>query len=232
MITTSDEISIFLEVARRYIANKLTYEIVSIDDKLETLTKAFASHLSSLPGSSRSIRDWVLDVLINPASTSIDEYYSFVDAIRDFGKEFYYFHSSPNIFTNPTWYKQLEEEPLEYNKRYVEQFLSSWHTLFWQYADVSRRKQSLNLELSRLCLEFSCSNRRFENGEARLEDCEIEIKRITTMIQENLSGSHAEDILKDFNLLLDQTSLENIQRNNKFALAFGKGQQYVSFIKS
>jgi 2-polyprenyl-3-methyl-5-hydroxy-6-metoxy-1,4-benzoquinol methylase len=73
VVTTIDSVSIFFETLRRYLAVLLIKynNLEKFDQKVDTLTKAFSSHLSTLIGMSRSINDWVIDNLINPASITL-----------------------------------------------------------------------------------------------------------------------------------------------------------------
>lgn len=231
IITTADEISVLMEVARRFVANKLAGHIDDVNQKAIVLADAFGSHLSSLGASTRPILDWVLDVLLNPASSNAEQYYSIAEAFRDIGDEFFYFASSPNLFTNPTWYKKLEFESNEYNKKFVSQFETNRHSLILQEYPIAHRERKLNDELSTLCSSFGVLSKKAENKELGFDYCEKEVISITKSIIDNLQDESIEEILGEFIDVVRNTTIDNIKNMKKFKSAFGKGQQYISFVK-
>lgn len=231
VLTTADEISGFFDIARRFIANKLIENIVDIKQKIIILSEAFELHLSSLGTPTRSVEDWVLDVLLNPASSNAEHYYSMSDALKDLGEEFFYFSSSPNLFTNQTWYKKLEYEPDQYNKKYISQFKTNRHSLILQEYPITHRPQKLNDELSALCSSFGVLSKKAENNELNFGYCEKEIILIVKSIVDNLQDESIKEILSEFIYILQNTTIDNIRNMKKFKSAFGKGQQYMSFVK-
>lgn len=231
IITTADEISSFLEIARRFIAHKLVNDVDDIHQKATILSSAFDSHLSSLGVSTRPIIDWVYDVLLNPASCNAEQYYSMSSSLSDIGDEFYYLSSSPNLFTNPTWYKKLENNPLAYNERYLHQFDSCKHSLILQEAQALHRPFYLNGELSTLCSRFGALSKQAEYGNVDFNSCAKEVISICEAIISNLKDERMENILCEFIYLAENTTMDNIRNTKYFQSAFGKGQQYISFVK-
>lgn len=230
-ITTSDPISYFLEIARRYLANKLIKDEYDFRTKTEILSNAFASHLNSLGAITRPIEDWVQDNLLNPATSNID--YSIKNAIEDFNDEYFFYGSSPDLFNNGIWYKDILLETSDYNEIFLAQFDALSHCLFWQHMPLNYRSSLLNNELKRLCKEFSNIN--FELESKKLyefkESDDRCVKCVEAIIENMSSFSDVVNILNEFLFLVKNTTIDNISNAKLFSNAFGRGQQYVTFVK-
>lgn len=230
-ITTVDEVSIFLDIVRRFIGNLLIHDVDSFERKVEILSKAFQSHLEQLSGSSRPIEDWVADVLINPASSKPKDYFSIEDAINYFNEEFYYYNSSPNIFTNIHWYKNEEQEPKKYNHNYLTQFFEKRHVLLLQKMDVSTREPEKNRELLKQCSKFININLELEKGADMYQCIEDAISSLEA-IKLNFNDDALALVFNEIIEILRKPSIERVSESKHFASSFGKGQQYISFIKA
>ena len=68
VVTTQCEFSFFLEDLRRILGLVLVRGVSEFKQKVEMLSKAFASHLQTLGFASRPIADWVIDNILNPAA--------------------------------------------------------------------------------------------------------------------------------------------------------------------
>ena len=84
----------------------MTKDIKSYDEKVSYLVKIFTPQLKNLRGVSRPPKDWVQDQLLNPTGAN-GEYMSLAEATTLFGEEFYVLGSSPRIFTDYSWYKDI-----------------------------------------------------------------------------------------------------------------------------
>lgn len=232
VVTTSDPVSYFLEVARRYLANKLIKDEVNFNKKTKLLSEAFQSHLKSLAGASRPIEDWVQDNLINPATANIN--YSIFDAIQDFEDDFYYYGSSPNLFHNLHWYKEIEIDTIQYNKDFKKQFSETQHCLFLKELGFSSRDSSLNYQLNDLCIEFYHYNKKLEEKNyENIDELDQNCIACIENIKENMKTfSNVGDILDELIFLIKNTKIDSIGSSKIFGSAFGKGQQYISFLKS
>lgn len=68
VVTTQCEFSFFLEDLRRILGLVLVRGVSEFKQKVELLSRAFASHLQTLSFASRPIADWVIDNILNPAA--------------------------------------------------------------------------------------------------------------------------------------------------------------------
>lgn len=230
VITTVDEISIFLDIVRRFIGNLLTIGVESFEKKVDLLSIAFESHLKQLAVSSRPIKDWVADVLINPASSKSKDYFSVEDAIHYFGDEFYYYNASPNIFINSVWYKSMKQNCKDYNENYLSQFLEKRHTLLLQNMGVYTRNAKNNENLLIECSKFININADIENG-IDVERCKLDAIKCMETIKSNLDTDDINNIFDEIIEILHKPSIVLLNESKYFASSFGKGQQYISFVK-
>lgn len=225
VITVIDQIAVLFEIIRKYIANCLTKNIEDIDEKVELLIKVFESHLRTLKGMTRKHRDWCLDNLIGDA---IFEHTLTIDHVIDLLQDnFYFLGSSPGIFTNFTWYKELPTNALEYNNIFKEQFFLQWHN-FIDYRYVQpKRTIDQNTELGKYCLDLIIA---IKNNIPKKSIINILLK-----IKENLlsGGNHitVKSIEEIIHLLHKKINYENINKLSYFQSAFGRGQSYISFTK-
>lgn len=232
VVTCEDPISFFFEEIRVIIADKLTKNIQDYSQKVDLVLSAFGSHIETLKGMSRLPKDWVMDTLLNPVLTDMQYEFSIKDALEFFSDDFYYLGSSPNMFRNFLWYKEIPQSQKEYNSLVSEQFLANWHNLI-HYKIVSQERDiALNLELFELCKKFV-----FQIVEHKYED-DNEIIFIDTlkMIAQNLTGldSQITDAISEaIQIFENRDYLASSIANNYPALrrSFGRGMQYISFVR-
>jgi 2-polyprenyl-3-methyl-5-hydroxy-6-metoxy-1,4-benzoquinol methylase len=244
VITTIDSVSIFFETLRRYLAIILIKynNIEDFDQKVDILTKAFSSHLSTLIGMSRSINDWVIDNLINPASISLgnENEFSFPRAIENLGDDFIFYGSSPNFISNYKWYKDVQDSK-SYNYSIIEDYYLKIHNLM-NKNEIGTSTMYDNKLLIKLTKKFSTTvENKYENIHIN-EHFEIKsikndlliLNDIYDLLFKNSLNNSAKALL-EFMTLFSNDNIPNVSEisNMKiFNSSFGRGQQYVSFIKS
>ena len=232
VVTCADDVSILFEVVRRIIATRLIIiqGAVNFQDKVDLLSQAFASHLAKLQYASRPVNDWVTDVFINPACYA--NLFSIEDCINEFGNEFEIMASSPDMFTDYSWYKNTE---FNRNGSCLAQFACKRHNLIlWDIPETIRSAEA-NATLHRAAYAL----RRYASGMA--EDlnnepqisviCEIlkSIINITTDLDARIGAalSEAAQLISDSSL-----NAKMISTAEKLAVVFGRGQQYVSLVRN
>ena len=231
VVTCIDDISYFFEHLKQIVAKKLVNDIDNYDEKLTILCKAFSSHLESLQYSSRPIKDWVQDCLLNPWIKQIDRnWFSIADCIILFGDDFNLLGSSPSMFTNYSWYKDLSNNS---QQTYIDQFKMKRHMLMMtglketvESAEENGRLFTHIHELEKL--SASTGDTFSQEDIKKLTKKLKKISRISQKIDMKISFAIDEAIilLQDNNL-----TAETVATADKFKQAFGLGQQYVSMVK-
>jgi len=231
VVTCVDDISYFFEYLRRLLAIRLI-EIKNVkvfQEKVELLSKAFHTHLNSLKHSSRFIGDWVEDVLLNPAAVYGD-FFSIADCIKEFDNNFEFLGSSPNMFTDYSWYKDVD---FRLKDEIIDQFNRKRHLLLSLNLKESINCIDKNMKLFELCKKVRLTvndNNELLNKRVVLIIIDIleEIKILTKDLDSKITIALDEikELLSDDNL-----SKEKIANSSKITSIFGRGMQYVSMVK-
>lgn len=230
-VTCIDSVSIFFELIRRLIGKRLVfmYGDMGLNKTINLLTRAFDSHFKELNYSTRPCPDWITDNLINPAL--VNELFSIEDALLEFPQNYELLGSSPQIFIDISWYKDLSES---YKEMALEQFGLKRHILLDMTLNESMREKEQNAELLKLTETFKNLLAEQEvKSQFEVSDLKVFIE-LLEKVTYNLKGF--DEIIESINEAIEILKNERLDaeliRNAKlFRKSFGRGMQYVSFIK-
>lgn len=228
VVTCVDAISFFFEIVKRIIANRLIQQTDNFEEQVGILSRAFSSHLKNLEYASRPVEDWVIDLFLNPAGYG--ELFSIIDCIKVFGNDFELMGSSPSMFTNYSWYKNVD---FDFSNSIVEQFNRKRHSLLLWDMEASERSAELNERLFRVCEAVRNLAGEFESQRSPsiIQDI-IEQLNEVIIITNDLDNRIAVAINEAITLLKeDNLNAEKVANAAEFAAAFGRGQQYVSMVR-
>jgi SAM-dependent methyltransferase len=107
VITCIDAISDHAEVLRRALAQRYVNPDMSLQEKVNALVPVFTPHLATLKGMTRSVEDWILDNILNPAS--IGPTFSIPDALAHLDGRFEVLGCNPRFLMDWRWYKEAEQ---------------------------------------------------------------------------------------------------------------------------
>lgn len=233
VLTCSDSTSMFFEMMRYFLAYQLTKKIERFEEKIRVAVQAFGSHLDTLAGFSRLKEDWCADGLFGYAHFNYN--FSLKSCMEFFQDRYYTFKTSPGIFTDYRWYKELPHEPSLFNQHYLEQFDLRKHNLLHYQVITPDRSKEVNEELAALCRQ---AMEAIEKGvKQESPGTEERLLEISERLMENLrntSGKITEaigeiqGIIKDGDYTVKRIS----SQCGSFSSAFGRGQQYISLIKA
>ena len=231
VITVADEISMFFEVLRRYLANELIKNEDNFEKQINILVQAFSTHLDTLKGMTRRHDDWCADLICDAI---YNHTFSVADAIEFFKNEYFFYGASPNVFQNFRWYKALPYSTQEYNDYYLKQFNSQRHNFINSAEVYTSRNKEENLELSFTCKELISIVKSLEKQDIKyskndlLNSLDLISKNLKT-VDENLYNSIVEVKqliqMKDINPQI----VSNLANTKSL---FGRGQVFVSFINN
>ena len=226
-ITCIDPVSLFPEVLRRLVSILLAPVECQLEDRVDILLPIFKSHLSTLSGMSRDPKDWVIDQMIHPWS---GKSFSILEAAKVISDKFEILGSSPQFFNDWSWFREVE------NARSIssieEQYYSNLHNFIDYRFFHSVQPVKQNKLLLALCNRVLKRVRKMESGFCDLDV--IEIRKDIVEVCEILStyATDTADDLQDFILAFDSIYAHKKPVDFRgFASLFGRGQQYVSFIK-
>lgn len=167
VITCIDAISDHAEILRRAHAQQLIDRTAPIAEQLDILRPVFAPHLATLAGMTRSVDDWILDNLLNPAS--IGETFSIPDACAALDDEFDLLGCSPRFLTDWRWYKQAPSG----NQWAIDAYWQQAHNLLDYRAVGPPRHEDANRRLMADCLAYRAQLRAYEAGDGEPPDATL-----------------------------------------------------------
>lgn len=228
VITCYDAVSMLFETLRRLVALQIDVPEDSLDARVQRLSVAFTSHLKTLSGMSRSVEDWVLDNLLAPPVFQAQNYFSMLDALAYFGRQYFYGQSSPQFLSNYAWYKELPMEPEKFNRPLTEDFQSKWHNLLHYQHTYANRDRSRNAELARACGQLASLL------PARCKEVSMILPAVEAVRRNVTDLPEVASIVAECFALFQARDFrpERIARAYPgFQRAFGRGQQYLCLNK-
>jgi ubiquinone/menaquinone biosynthesis C-methylase UbiE len=229
VFTTINATSVLADICRRVVKPLVASRFNSFDENLHFLTDFFKEDLKMLYGMSRRHEDWILDQILHPWNDELFPIPMALDAIVD---SFDFHSSSPKFVADWRWYKTIIDDDPGFNNSLLRSYDGNSAWLIDCRIDPASTAQCDGRELERLCLEaywhhvdawHSDSNKSVENFLLSLNkiskyiagDMPATAKSINAFIE------GAEQIRKG----IEPSSLK------EFRGFFGRGQQYLSFIR-
>jgi 2-polyprenyl-3-methyl-5-hydroxy-6-metoxy-1,4-benzoquinol methylase len=115
VLTCIHPTGIYPNLLRRKIAARLVNDSMSFESKTQILVSAFETHLATMPDMTRSARDWVQDMLLNPAVEHVG--LTFPMLVECLGSEFTILGTSPEFIVDWRWFKSLYGDARRFNNR-------------------------------------------------------------------------------------------------------------------
>ena len=197
VITCIDAISDHAEVLRRAMAQRLIDRSASLADQVATLRPVFAPHLATLKGMTRSVDDWIIDNLLNPAS--IGPTFSIPEACAALDGRFDVLGCSPRFLMDWRWYKASEPG-------------NAWAIAsYWQ--------QAHNL------YDYRCVKPHWSDDRVLIRDANKELMQECQRFRDQLQAYEAGDCEYP---TLAPWMVTPLQPESWF----GRGQQYLSFVRT
>lgn len=229
-ITCADDACIFVELMKRLIGIVIAGTEKTLSDKVNKLIPVFEPQLKMLKGVSRPAKDWIEDNIFNPAFSN-GYSFSIGDALDVF-EAFEVLGQSPRMLTDYSWYKDVWFDEYEDYKR---QFCKKRMTLVM----AGLPEQILNEEKSAELSELFSRAKRLENEYEKSQDAQlleelsellIKGKDTVSILNESFCSVYGE-IVDAIDELKSGTAPE-LSKYPDFFGAFGRGLQYISFMKS
>ena len=228
VVTCADGLSFFSETLRRIMARLAAPEDLSLDQRIEILTPVFAPHLASLPGASRPIRDWIADNLLQPIH---GEYFSISQAIEALSPGLDPHGSSPSFFTDWRWYKDLHGPRKGRAAPFLDSFQAQAHNLLDRRFVHPPRTPRENLPLIQACEELFSAHLSLQSEPAEKLPTLAPLIRETAGLARFFSPQTADSIdefLRGMDHFQDAGIFPELPLFTPF---FGRGQQYLSFVR-
>lgn len=236
VVTCVDELSLLFERLRRHMGNVLAnrYGATTLAERLPLLTRAFASHFATLPGSRRPVEDWATDNLINPAIN--DRLFSVLDCLESLGDRFTFHAATPDFVTDYRWYKATPPgHDIERNQLVRAEFEALRHNFMHYRFQMAPRDPTDNIALLAQCEALRAATITFEAGDhTAAEAVRAQLLPAIVRAAEAFSSEVAAALSAALALLnrSDLTPEAIATESGPFTEAYGRGQQYVSLYRS
>ncbi len=230
IITCEDSVSVLSDLLRHLAGSIIVDPESAIDRKVEILRPFFREHFETLQYMSRPLDDWILDWVIQPFK---GRFMSIKEAINAVAPEFDVYGSSPHFFTDWRWYKEICGDK-KYNEIAIDLYYKNVHNLMdYRYVFEPRTKE-FNLKIIKLCdavVDLAGCFFEFDRDIKYLFQINQKLIELSRVVR-NYAHETSESIT-GFTFAVEKY-LDSGQfplHLKKFASFFGRGQQYLSFIR-
>ena len=226
VLTCADAASAIGEIGRRFLANRIAPPALPYLERRSLLVPVFSAHLATLEGMSRSVEDWIDDNIAHPLTGRL---YSIADAIESLaGDGFAIWGSSPQFLTDWRWYKRVYGDERDFNGRAVESYYRNVANLLDYRVTLEPHDGELGRAILRECNALYALMQANDAGDeslapqtaGRLRDVAelvADVSPLTASSLRSLAGALAGD--------------NAAVLGEEFTAHFGRGQQYVSFVR-
>jgi SAM-dependent methyltransferase len=226
VITSMDPIAVFAEVLRRYLTRIVTADISDFQLQIEELVKFFDQDLRNLAGMSRRFEDWVADQMLHPWTGPL---LSVAQAIDGLSAEFEIYASSPHFLVDWRWYKAVKGDSFGFNEIGRASYFRQAHNFMDHRFVCLPREPSLNIRLSQHCDRIYQRVFAWERGESiyLADDLLGDLETLEVDLQDSHPATR--EAITDFTRCLKAGNVDDL---SAFRNLWGRGQQYVSFIRN
>ncbi len=225
-ITTMSPLSYLAEIARRLMRDALIAPDAAAAEQLAVLRPLLTPHLAHLPGRSRSIDDWLLDNVVQPI---YGELLSVPRAIGALAGEFDLHGGSPRYFTDLRWYKDVAGEERGFNAVGVTEYRRRAANMADFRLDLPPHEEAFGAALERDADAVWAAMQSLELDGRRdaFEDAVCGIEQISERLAA-VAPDTAAALAEAAERLAAGGPFEDMTR---FPALWGRGQQYLSFIR-
>jgi|SaaInlStandDraft_4_1057021.scaffolds.fasta_scaffold12531_2 SAM-dependent methyltransferase len=227
VITTINGISHLSETIRRLASHIHINSIESISEKVNVIRPLHRKHLQHLKGMSRPIDDWILDVIIQPLHKS--KLLSIPDAINVLQNEYDIYGSSPKFITDWRWYKEVVGVDRGFNQTALDSYYQNNLNLIDYRFEFSEHSPEYGVNLEKLCSKSWDVMRLIQDGDSEQWGVFTNLLNDISNLVEIKSPVTAKAISEASSWLQDGAPIN--QELKYFPEWWGRGQQYVSFIR-
>lgn len=231
--TTTSPTSMLAEIFRRLFRPLIISQNKTFNEQVCAAEKIFDSHLSCLETKTRSTKDWVLDQILHKWENGAQIAFTMIDSINSLGNDFDFYQSSPKFLIDDRFYKKIgisADSTSTLVKRQYSKISLGLIDYRINFLDLSGFLQLNDLE--NLCMKLiNIHNIIIEsNSYDRLEDFMFYLSQVRDMISftSQETADSITDFIENFPIVLEGNTYLKFKEFSKW---WGRGQQYVSFIR-
>lgn len=229
VITTADAASFMGDIGRRLLADRIAPPAIPIAQRLEMLRPVFAPQLAMLDGMSRPVDDWLYDNVLQPMlgkTFGIDEAIAALDCAFDI------YGSSPEFVLDWRWYKKLAGEDRAFNARALEAYYANILNFLDYRVTLPAHDAKYGRSLLSASNQIYLQMQKIESGDGAVT-VSTAVPYLQTLC--DLVGDHSprtSAALRELvAFLVSDAPGDPNAHLGEFATYFGRGQQYLSFIR-
>ena len=225
--STINGVSYLSETIRRVASSAHLNNNDSFQVKVDAIRPLLEGHLQNLKGMSRPVDDWIIDSIIQPLHER--KLFSIPDAIEALQNNYDVYGSSPGFMTDWRWYKKIIGDDRGYNKLALDCYYQNNLNLIDYRFEFKKHSESFGIELESLCKKSWDIMCLIQNGDSTQLSFFIDLLIDISSLVGEKSPKTSQAIVEASHWLQDGAPLK--QNLKYFPEWWGRGQQYVSFIK-
>ena len=235
IITTITASSLLSDVCRRMLRPFIFASSKNFEEQVKLSSDIFASHLNTLGTSTRPIEDWVIDQILQDWH-AYRYVFSILDAADSISDSFSFYNSSPSFLIDDRWYKKVGQtdatrtDLLRHQYGVIAVSLLDYRVPIGSVLEIENKQSLTQIESlsSQICLlhnEILNSNSYHSIGKVIHT-----LKEMSNTLPEAFSKT--KNSMADYSRVLTELSYSgNLLEFGEFKKFWGRGQQYVSFLR-
>jgi SAM-dependent methyltransferase len=228
VVSMNNGISYLSETIRRIASFMHLDDVNSIKEGVDKILPLLECHLSHLKGMSRPVDDWIIDSILQPLHER--KLFSIPDAIEALQDNYNVYGASPKFITDWRWYKEIVGDDRGFNKTALDCYYQNNLNLIDYRFELSSHSIEFGIELESLCNKSWDLMCLIQNGDSTQCKVFTDLLNDISNLIEAKSPRTSEAIVEASHWLQDGAPLN--QDLKYFPKWWGRGQQYVSFIKN
>ena len=227
VVTAVSPVGVLPNLLRRALSNRLAPTELPFAERTGILSRAFASHLRTVSGMTRSVTDWVHDNMLNPAYLGVILTVPMV--LEDLSNSFDVLGTSPRFSTDWRWFKSLCGEQRDFNRHLLEEYHAALHNFLDHRTLLPNRDHSRNKQLEWGALAVAESLRAWEAGDSDADEVETAVRRVLDVSRDLPTASALDEFLDAF--ADPRLTPESVAELPRFGSLFGRETLYLSLEK-
>ncbi len=224
VITCCDPISLLSETIRKAIAHNEDLIDGDLTNSSNRIVEFFRQDLDHLGGMNRVRTDWAIDQLIRPW---IGRLLPIPEAIAYVGSTAAFQESSPKFVEDYRWYKDPKISVKSLNENAIQNYWEKCHNFLDSRLSRSRQNVNFNRVLFTICsdLYFEVYTKGWN------KDSHSEVLKICLKLKDHICDLE-KVINNSLDAFIDYWQSGKVASLQEFRPFWGRGSQYMSFIKS
>ena len=228
IVTCMDEFGIYVEMMKRLVGQYMVKDIEGeLDNKVAFLSETWKEYFKTLPGMTRTPREWILDMIFNEGVLCCEKPMTIKYAMEEMKDEFDVLGCSQNLFVDYSWYKDLD---YDYINAYQKQYDMKKHMfLTADTYEESVHDMEINKKLEEAIKLVIDLIRKIESGkDITLEILCSAIDGVTMLADNQRIQDFNEDIKNILKEFKDEQEID-FTKYKAWNTTFGRAMQYISF---